>query len=100
MIILLSSKKKNMQHSTYSNSTTLNTDVLDRVYKKWYAQTGRGTVNQYTNYQRSLRSSPTGQAFENWLYVHGFSVIQRDKKRYLSYSGDERALTIFLLRYT
>jgi hypothetical protein len=89
-----------MQHSTCSTSTTLDTDVLDRVYRNWYTQTGRGTVNQYTNYQRFRRLCPTGQAFENWLYDQGFVVIQRNKKRYLSYSGDGRALTLFLLRYT
>lgn len=36
----------------------------------------------------------------DWMWEEGFTVVQQNKKRYLKFDGDERRLTLFLLKWT
>lgn len=69
---------------------------LDSLYHKWkYAD--RLNESRYPmRYQKNYRD----QRFEDWLWSQGFTVVQQDKKRYLKFSGNERQLTMFLMRWS
>jgi hypothetical protein len=73
----------------------LSTELLDRVYHRWkYAD--RLDESRYPmRYQQNYRD----QRFEEWLWDKGFTVVQENKKRYLKFSGDEKHLTVFLLKW-
>lgn len=78
----------------------LEPEYLDQMYRDWLLKRNpdynASPWFHRRNYQREHRGS--NQPFEDWLYVHGFTVVQREKKRYLKFSGDERKLTFFLLK--
>ena len=70
----------------------LDQELLDRVFQKWYyGQQLPSWPKKYTKgYYRN-------QQFEDWLWAQGFTVVQKDKQRYLRFSGDPSELTFFLL---
>ena len=73
----------------------LEPDWLDSVYRKWkYPDQGNET-----HYPSRYMHRPRDQRFEDWLWTQGFTVVQKDKKRYLKFSGEEHYLTLFLLRW-
>jgi hypothetical protein len=73
----------------------LEPDLLDKIYQKWYY--GDKPIPRWpTNYKQWQRRD---QNFENWLWQQGFTVVQKDKQRYLRFSGNEKQLTFFLLKY-
>jgi hypothetical protein len=80
----------------------LEPEMLDHVYRCWllnhqgddFIPDRRFARNSY-----QLASRRYNTAFESWLFEQGFSVIQRDKKRYLNFHGEPRKLTYFLLKY-
>jgi hypothetical protein len=75
----------------------LEPQVLDRLYHQWkYAD----RLNISSKYPMKYQNSRRDQRFEDWLWTQGFTVVQKDKKRYMRFSGDPRQLTIFLLKYT
>lgn len=81
----------------------LQPEQLDRVYRYWRAQRRDydyipSRLDNMITYQRQHRTG-SNKFFEDWLFQHGFTVIQKDKKRYLKFSGDERQLTILLLKW-
>lgn len=73
----------------------LETDFLDLVYQKWRYGDRLSEIRWPERYNRGTKN----QRFEDWLWTQGFTVVQKDKKRYLKFSGDERNLTIFILKY-
>lgn len=78
----------------------LEPEYLDSIYHHWLAE--QGSVDTYRwriHYQRQPRTTVKNQRFEEWLFKQGFTVIQKDKKRYLKFSGDEKRLTWFLLKH-
>jgi len=85
----------------------LEPEYLDRIYAQWRLQDRCSIDTAHTpnswdyhcTYQREYRGGFINQRFEEWLYSQGFTVIQRNKKRYLKFSGDERKLTFFLLKH-
>lgn len=85
----------------------LEPEYLDRIYQQWKIQDRQHRDSDYTpsywdlrkTYQRVYRGGFEEQRFENWLFGKGFTVIQREGKRYLKFSGDEKRLTFFLLKY-
>lgn len=85
----------------------LEPEYLDRIYSQWRIQDCQHLDSDYTpscweqrlTYQNRSRGGRCEQRFEEWLYSQGFTVIQRNKKRYLKFSGDERRLTWFLLKH-
>jgi len=73
----------------------LEPDILNKIYQKWYY--GNKPLPRWpTNYNRGQRRD---QNFENWLWQQGFTVVQKDKQRYLRFIGQEKNLTLFLLTY-
>jgi hypothetical protein len=75
---------------------TLDQNLLNIVYQKWYYKLG-----PMPHWPRTYNSgNHRDQRFENWLWTQGFTVVQKDKQRYLSFSGDAKHLTIFLLKWT
>lgn len=81
----------------------LEPEVLDRLYREW--RNSRRSPDytpsrwdEFITYQRQYRNGENSK-FEDWLFDQGFTVIQRDGKRYLKFSGDERRLTFFLLKH-
>jgi len=85
----------------------LEPEVLDRIYTNWLIKDRQHLDSDYIpsrwdlrkTYQREYRNGFNQQRFENWLFDQGFTVIQRHQKRYLKFSGDEKCLTWFLLKY-
>lgn len=86
----------------------LEPECLDHIYRQWRIQDRQQMDSEYhtpshfdkfLTYHRQNRFGRREQRFEEWLYSHGFTVIQKDKKRYLKFSGDERKLTFFLLKH-
>jgi uncharacterized LabA/DUF88 family protein len=81
----------------------LNPATLDEIYRKWLMKDNTNESSKflkYRNYQRQYRDGHNECRFEDWLYRNGFTVFQKDKKRYLKYSGKESKLTFFLLKYS
>lgn len=75
----------------------LTPELLDKVYQKWkygdqLADTRWPQTYHHTNTTRNQR-------FEAWLWDQGFTVVQKNKKRYLNFRGDEKQLTLFLLKW-
>jgi hypothetical protein len=81
----------------------LEPDILDSVYRQWRAAQritpSRNFWDKYITYQTAFRNGPPNKFFEEWLFEQGFAVIQKDRKRYLKFSGDPQQLTWFLLKY-
>jgi hypothetical protein len=73
----------------------LEPDLLDRIYQKWY----HGSKRYENRWPKKYNSVHRNQLFEDWLWQQGFTVVQKDKKRYLKFSGPEKHLTFFLLKY-
>lgn len=74
----------------------LNNELLNTVYQKWYY----GDKLSETRWPKKYNTSNyRDQRFEDWLWAQGFTVVQKDKTRYLKFSGDEKYLTMFLLRW-
>ena len=79
--------------------TTLSLELLDKIWKDWNRRTKSGLGFYTSGYQNISRSLCRCQNFEEWLWKNGFSVVQKDSKRYLQFIGDDKRLTLFLLRY-
>ena len=79
--------------------TTLSSEMLDKTWNIWYRRTEPGLRFYTSGYQNISRSLCRCQNFEEWLWENGFSVVQKDSKRYLQFIGDDKKLTLFLLRY-
>lgn len=73
----------------------LETELLDKVFHKW-----RYSKLDHSRYPMRYLRNHRDQRFESWLWDQGFTVIQQNKKRYLKFDGDERRLTLFLLKWT
>ena len=73
----------------------LDSNLLNKVYQKWYYK-GEELPSWPKTYSKGHYRD---QRFEDWLWPQGFTVVQKDKKRYLKFNGDERNLTIFLLKW-
>jgi uncharacterized LabA/DUF88 family protein len=81
----------------------LNPETLDEIYRKWLMKdniTQSSKFLKYRNYQRQTRNGRPECRFEDWLCRNGFTVFQKDKKRYLKYIGKESKLTFFLLKHS
>lgn len=75
--------------------TVLSPEDLNSLYQKWYYGDKLSEIRwpkKYTAGNRDLQ-------FEDWLWTQGFTVVQKDKKRYLKFGGNERQLTFFLLKH-
>jgi hypothetical protein len=73
----------------------LSSDLLDQLYLQW-RYSGQEIPRWPPKYtKRHYRD----QKFEDWLWQQGFTVVQKDKQRYLRFSGDGKQLTFFLLKY-
>ena len=89
------------------DSIKLEPEYLDRIYTEWTIQDRRSRISNYEpsywdlhkKYQRAYRGGFNEQRFEDWLYCQGFTVKQDHGKRYLVFSGDDKRLTWFLLKY-
>jgi len=82
--------------------TIFPTEMLNKVYRKWLVDSGSSLSTSKFASRRSYDSYRYGfneQLFENWLFLNGFDVIQENKQRYLRFSGDQRSLTLFLLKH-
>lgn len=85
----------------------LEPEYLDRIYADWSVKDRQSREPNYVphhwdsrrTYQREHRNGRKQQRFEDWLFSQGFTVIQRNGKRYLKFSGDESNLTWFLLKH-
>lgn len=76
----------------------LSPEFLNTIFQKWkygpsLAETRWPQSYHHSNVTRNAR-------FEDWLWSQGFTVVQKNKKRYLKFSGDEKQLTIFLLKWS
>lgn len=78
---------------------------LDAVYREWLLK-DRASAHKIKsrwflreNYQRKYRHGFNEQRFEEWLYRHGFTVFQREGKRYLRTTENNSKVTLFLLKY-
>lgn len=76
----------------------LSSSLLDALWKEWREKHGYHSVRA-PSYLYASRRSRLESKFEDWLYSHGLTVKQKNKKRYLEYHGNSRQLTIFLLKY-
>lgn len=78
----------------------LEPEYLDSIYRHWLAKQDSDDPYRWRiDYYRQPRITSKNQRFEEWLFEQGFTVIQKDKKRYLKFSGDEKRLTWFLLKH-
>jgi hypothetical protein len=73
----------------------LDNDFLNTVYQKWYYE-----GNELPRWPKNYNGGYRDQRFEDWLWEQGFTVVQKDKKRYLRFSGDAKHLTVFLIKWT
>ncbi len=69
-------------------------DLLNQIYQKWYY----GTAEK-PRWPKTYNKGYRDQRFEDWLWAQGFTVVQQNKQRYLKFSGDDRNLTLFLLKW-
>lgn len=72
-------------------------ELLDKVYQDWYY--GNESKPRWPKTFRRERGNYRNNMFEDWLFDKGFTIIQKDKKLYLKFFGDEKKLTFFLLKY-
>lgn len=79
--------------------TVISPEDLDSLYTKWYDMTNQHTSKYKKRYSGVYRNSGPGKHFEDWLWANGFKVVQRDKKRWLEFNGNEKQLTFFLLKH-
>jgi hypothetical protein len=85
----------------------LNPLTLDEIYRNWLTKDNTNESSRslsrflkFRNYQHQYRHGFNERRFEDWLWRNGFTVVQKDKKRYLKFSGKESKLTFFLLKYS
>jgi hypothetical protein len=74
----------------------LDTSTLDKVYQKWKYGDRLSETRWPEHYSRLGHRN---QRFEDWLWSQGFTVVQKDKKRYLKFNGDSKNVTLFLLKW-
>jgi hypothetical protein len=77
-------------------------ETLDSLWQKWLMRDRPGADPRwlkYKKYNQQYRDGVNERRFEDWLWIEGFTIFQKDKKRYLKFIGDERKLTMFLLKY-
>jgi len=86
------------QHPVMYKSTDLKSDVLDRIWQDWNCREWRAQLYE-THYTSVVRSTSRATAFEDWLYDQGAYVVQKNRKRFIRFHDDERAV-MFMLRYT
>lgn len=82
--------------------TMFGPEFLNSVYYQWVMKESKifdKSIGWKKSYQRVSRKSHSCQRFEKWLWFQGFTVKQKNRKRYLVFSGDEKKLTLFLLKY-
>lgn len=79
--------------------TALSPEDLDALYNKWCDSIDENKSKYSKKYINVYRNSGPGKRFEDWLWSNGFKVVQRDKKRWLEFAGDDNRLTFFLLKY-
>jgi hypothetical protein len=72
----------------------LDQELLNKVYQKWYY--GNEPIPRWP---KTYYGKGRDQRFEDWLWQQGFTVVQKDHRRYLRFSGDPKQLTFFLLKY-
>lgn len=80
----------------------LSPDTLDTLWQQWLARERPMTEGRYIKnrrYTQQYRDGFNERRFEDWLWINGFTIFQKDKKRYLKFIGEERKLTLFLLKY-
>ena len=75
----------------------LTPEFLDKVYQKWKYGDQLADTRWPQKYQHI--NTTRNQRFEAWLWDQGFTVVQKNKKRYLNFSGEEKQLTLFLLKW-
>ena len=76
--------------------TLINPEDLNLLYQKWYY----GDKLSETRWPKKYTAGNyRDQRFEDWLWTQGFTVVQKDKKRYLKFGGNEKQLTFFLLKH-
>lgn len=74
----------------------LGPDTLNKIYQKWYY----GDRLSETRWPKTYKTGTyRDQRFEDWLWTQGFTVVQKDKKRYLKFTGDDKQITFFLLKW-
>lgn len=87
--------------------TLFEPEYLDYLYTHWRIADRKNLNPDFVptkwdlkmSYLLQHRNGFTEQRFESWLYAQGFTVIQNQSKRYLKFSGNEKYLTMFLLKY-
>lgn len=67
-------------------------ELLNKVYQKWYYGN-----NPMPRWPMTYNGKAKNQRFEDWLWDQGFTVVQKDHRRYLKFSGDPAELSFFLL---
>jgi hypothetical protein len=72
-----------------------NQELLNQVFQKWYY--GDQPLPSWP--RKYIKTNYRNQQFEDWLWERGFTVVQKEKQRYLRFSGDAKQLTFFLLKY-
>jgi hypothetical protein len=70
-----------------------NQELLNRVFQKWYY--GNQPLPSWP--RKYVKTTYRNQQFEDWLWAQGFTIVQKDKQRYLKFLGDPTELTFFLL---
>ena len=73
----------------------LEQELLNKIYQKWYYKGDELPRWPKTYTKGNYRN----QRFEDWLWERGFTVVQKDKQRYLRFSGDAKQLTFFLIKW-
>jgi hypothetical protein len=78
-------------------------ETLDEIYRQWLRRDRPDAEPRwlkYKKYTQQYRDGYNERRFEDWLWNNGFTIFQKDKKRYLKFIGEERKLTLFLLKYS
>lgn len=77
----------------------LGTDVLNKVWAKWYVKETKGKgYTPIPEYRPPKFRNSQQVKFDWWLFEQGATVIRENKKYYLQFNRTEEA-TIFLLKY-
>jgi hypothetical protein len=75
-------------------------EFTDQIYSHWLKISIPWTENySIKKYHYQSRNGYAGKAFESWLWNEGFKIVQKDRKRYLKFIGNEKRLSLFLLKY-
>jgi hypothetical protein len=76
------------------NEIEVNPGIVDKLYVRWRWPSDPP--------QNSIPYSKrfTESHFENWLWDNGFLVRRKNKKKCVYFFGDEKKLTLFLLKWT